>query len=119
MLFLTLYTPATARSGPPSPEHMAKMGALIEKFSRENSLVMTGPLGKNGPGGAKVSLSKGEMTAINGPFTDSTLMAAAAFALIRADSREDAVEKTKEFLQVAGDGVTELLQVIEMPPPTA
>ena len=59
MLFLSLYTPATKSSGPPAPEHMAKMGELIEKAMKEGSLVYTGPLGKSGPGGAKVRLVKG------------------------------------------------------------
>ena len=118
MMFLSLYTPAVKSSGPPSPEHMAKMGALIEKYFKENVLVTTGPLGKSGPGGAKVRLDKGEVSIAYGPFADSTLMAASGFALIRASSREDAVEKMKEFLQVAGDGVSELLQVLEMPPPS-
>jgi hypothetical protein len=45
-------------------------------------------------------------------------MGAAGFALIRAKSREDAIQKTKEFLEVAGDGESELLQVLEMPPPS-
>ena len=118
MLFLSLYTPATKPSGLPSPEHMAKMGVLIEKSMREDSLVYTGPLGKNGPGGAKVRLVKGEVTVTRGPFSDSTLMGAAGFALIRATSREDAIQKTKEFLEVAGDGESELLEVLEMPPPS-
>lgn len=97
---------------------MAKMGVLIEKFMKEDSLVYTGPLGKSGPGGAKVRLVKGEFAVTRGPFSDSTLMGAAGFALIRAASREDAIQKTKEFLEVAGDGETELLEVLEMPPPS-
>ena len=64
-------------------------------------------------------MSAPEVSIAYGPFADSTLMAASGFALIRASSREDAVEKMKEFLQVAGDGVSELLQVLEMPPPSA
>ena len=38
--------------------------------------------------------------------------------MIRATSREDAIQKTKEFLEVAGDGESELLEVLEMPPPS-
>jgi hypothetical protein len=98
---------------------MAKMGALIEKFTREDTVVFTGPLGKSGPGGAKVRLVKGEVSVTRGPFSDSTLMGASGFALLRATTREDAIEKTKEFLQVAGDGETELLEVLEMPPPNS
>jgi hypothetical protein len=116
MLFLSLYTPASKPSGPPSDEHTAKMEALIAKASRDGSLVTTGPLGMSGPGGARVGLSKGATTVERGPFTDSTLMRAAGFALIRASSRDEAITFTKEFLEVAGDGECELLQVLEMPP---
>lgn len=63
-------------SGPPSAEHMAKMGALIEKFSKDGTLVTTGPLGKSGPCGAKVRLQKGDVTVTHGPFSDSVLMGA-------------------------------------------
>jgi hypothetical protein len=117
MLFLSLYTPAVKSSGPPSPEHMAKMGALIEQFSKDGTLVTTGPLGKSGPCGAKVRLEKGDVTVTHGPFSDSVLMGASGFALFRADSREDVIQKTREFLEVAGDGESQILQVLEMPPP--
>jgi hypothetical protein len=115
MLFLSLYTPATNPSGPPSSEHMAEMGKLIEKFMKDGTLIYTGPLGKSGPGGAKVRLSKGDFTVTPGPFADSVLMGASGFALLRANSREEVIEKTKEFLEVAGDGESEILQVLEMP----
>ena len=117
MLFLSLYTPAVQPSGPPSAEHMAKMGALIEKFMKDGTLVTTGGLGKSGPGGVKVRLQRGDMTVTLGPFSDSVLMGASGFALMRADSREDVIKKTKEFLEIAGDGESQLLQVLEMPPP--
>ena len=116
MLFLSLYTPAEQTSGPPSAEKMAGMGALIEKLTREDTLVYTGGLGRSGPGGAKIRLEKGSVTVKHGPFSGSTLMGASGFALIRAGSRDEAVVKTQEFLTVAGDGECEILQVMEMPP---
>jgi hypothetical protein len=117
MLFLSLYTPAVKSSGPPSPEHMAKMGAYVEKCMKEGSVVFTGPLGRSDPGGAKVRFAKGATTVAHGPFSDSTLMGASGFALMRASSREGAVRQAREFMELAGDGETELLQVLEMPPP--
>jgi len=117
MLFLSLYTPAVNPSGPPSAEHVAKMGVLIEKFMKDGTLVSTGPLGKSGPGGAKVRLQKGDVTVTHGPFSDSVLMGASGYALLRANSREEVIQKTKEFLEVAGDGESQILEVLEMPPP--
>jgi hypothetical protein len=96
---------------------MAKMGALVEKSMQDGSLVYTGPLGKSGPGGARVRLVKGDLKVTHGPFTDSVLQGAAGFALLRAESREAAIQYVREFLESAGDGECELLQVLEGPPP--
>ncbi len=35
MQFLSLYTPAVQSSGPPSPEHMAQMGKLMEGHDQQ------------------------------------------------------------------------------------
>jgi len=116
MLFLSLYTPAVKQSGPPAPEHLAKLGAMIDKSMKDGSLLFTGPLGKSGPGGAKVRLVKGDVSVTHGPFTDSVLMGASGFALLRAESREAAIRQIEEFLAAAGDGECELLQVLDGPP---
>jgi hypothetical protein len=117
MLFVSLYTPRVKSSGPPSPEHMAKMGALVEKSMKDGTLLYTGPLAKHVPGGAKIRLSKGTATVTHGPFSDSVLMAASGFALFRANSREDAERYVKDFMEVAGDGECQILQVLEFAPP--
>jgi len=119
MLFLSLYTPSVPPSGPPAPEHMEKLGALVEKSMREGTLLYTGPLGKHVPGGAKVRLEKGKVSVTHGPFTDSVLMAASGFALFRADSRADAERYVREMMEVAGDGECQFLQVLEGPPPAS
>jgi hypothetical protein len=117
MLFLSLYTPSVKSSGLPSPEHMAKLGALVESSMRDGTLLYTGPLGKHVPGGAKIRLEKGNVSVTHGPFTDSVLMGASGFALFRADSRADAERYIRDFMTVAGDGECQILQVLEGPPP--
>jgi hypothetical protein len=117
MLFLTLYTPAQKSSHPPSPEHMARMTALMEKATQAGTLVQTGGLGMSATAGARVRLSKGEFSVDRSPSNESGFMRAAGWALLRASSREDAVQQCREFLEVAGDGESELLQVLEGPPP--
>jgi hypothetical protein len=37
----------------------------------------------------------------------------AGFALIQAKSKEDAIEQTRHFLKIAGDGESEIRQVFE------
>ena len=117
MMFLCLYTSSAPPAGPPSPEHMEKLGALVEKSMRDGTLLYTGPLARHVPGGAKVRLEKGHVSVTHGPFTDSVLMAASGFALFRAASRADAERYVQEMMEVAGDGECQILQVLEGPPP--
>jgi hypothetical protein len=119
MLFLSLYTPAKRSSAPPSPEHMARMGQLVERTMKEGRLVTTGPLAKQVPGGAKIRLVDGQTTVTHGPFPGSVLMGASGFALFKATTLADAERFTREFLEVAGDGECEILQVLEFDAPPA
>ena len=62
--------------------------------------------------GARVRLSNGKLTVTDGPFTESKELIA-GFALIRASSKEEAIELTKRFLEVAGEGESEIRQIAE------
>ena len=118
MQFLTLYTPAVAPSGPPDAEHMAKMGKLMEDMSKAGVLVATGGI-LSRKTGMKVSRSNGKFAVEDGPVSGSSLMPAAGYALLRANSREELVSHVQKFLEVAGDGTSEIIQVMDGPPPQA
>jgi hypothetical protein len=62
--------------------------------------------------GARIRLSGGKFTVIDGPFTEAKEVIG-GFALIQAKSKEEAIEITKNFLKVAGDGESEIRQVFE------
>ena len=62
--------------------------------------------------GGRIRLSEGKYKVIDGPFTESKELVA-GFALIQAASKEEAIEFIKEFLEVAGDGETEMRQIFE------
>ncbi len=110
MRFLTIYK--TAETGvPPTTEDMARMGQLIEEMTKAGVLLATEgclPSSK----GARVRLSNGKLTVTDGPFTESKEVIG-GFALIQAKSKEEAIELTKRFLQVAGDGESEIRQIAE------
>jgi hypothetical protein len=53
-----------------------------------------------------------EGTVTDGPFTESKEIVG-GFALIRVNSKEEAIKRTKTFLGIAGDGETEIRQVWE------
>ncbi|MGB6451422.1 MAG: hypothetical protein WBE92_11770 [Steroidobacteraceae bacterium] len=116
MQFLTLYTPAVASPGPPDAEHMARMGKLMEEMFKAGVLVATGGI-KSRNTGMKVTRRNGAVTIEEGPVADSSLMPAAGYALLRAGSRAELVSHVKRFLELAGDGVSEIIEVTEGPPP--
>ena len=87
------------------------MGKLIEESMKSGVLLATEgclPSAK----GARIRLSGGKFTVTDGPFTESKELVA-GFALIQARSKEEAIEYTKTFLKVAGDGETEIRQIFD------
>jgi hypothetical protein len=108
--FLSIYK--TAETGqPPTPEEMARMGKLVEDGFKSGVLLATeGCLPSIR--GARVRSSSGKLTVTDGPFTEAKELVA-GFAIIQASSKEEAIEITKNFLTVAGDGECELRQIFE------
>ena len=62
--------------------------------------------------GARVRLSNGKLTVTDGPFTESKEVIG-GLAIMQANSKEEALELVKQFIQVAGDGECELRQIFE------
>ena len=112
MLFLSLYTPAVPSSGPPSAEHMAKMGKMMNEMTKAGVLVTTGGI-LSRKTGMKVTRRNGTYLVEDGPVAGSSLMPAAGYALLRANSREELARHIKAFLELAGEGTSELIQVME------
>ena len=91
---------------------MANMGKLIEEGMKAGWL-----LGTEGclptALGARVRRSSGKISVTDGPFTESKEVVG-GFAILKANSRQEAIELTRKFLAVAGDGECELRQLYEM-----
>jgi hypothetical protein len=110
MRFLSIYQ--SVETGVfPTPEEVAKMGKLIEEQMKAGHLLAVEGCMPSATG-ARVRLSNGKVTVTDGPFTESKEVIG-GFALLQANSKEEAIELTKQFLQVAGDGECELRQVYE------
>jgi hypothetical protein len=110
--FLSIYK--SAETGvPPTQEEMTRMGKLIEEGMKAGWL-----LGTEGclPSalGARVRSSGGKVTVTDGPFTESKEVVG-GFALLQANSKEEAIELIRDFLSVVGDGECELRQLHEAP----
>jgi hypothetical protein len=113
MRFLSIYK-NVERNTPPTQEEMAKMGKLIEEGFKKGWLLGTeGCLPTSL--GARVRSTEGKVIVTDGPFTEAKEVVG-GFALIKAASKEEAIQLTRDFLAVAGDGECELRQLYEMPP---
>ncbi len=111
MKFLSIYKPGKGEGIPPTQEEMERMGKLVEEGFRAGWLVSTeGCLPSSL--GSRVRRSGDKVTVTDGPFTESKELIG-GFAILRADSKAEAVELTRKFLQVAGDGECEIRQIFE------
>lgn len=115
MKFLTLYTPSTAPSGRPTPERMAKMGAYMQASIQSGVLVATGGLTSSSAGGVRVTLQSGELSVEHGPLA-SKLQQAAGWAILNVGSRDHLIEEARKFLEIAGDGESDMIEIMEAPP---
>ena len=92
---------------PPNPEMYAAMDKLIQEMTKAGVLLATGGLA---PNPSQVISSGGKVTITAGPFTEAK-EAVVGFALVEAKSREEAIEFSRRFWQVAGDGAGEIYEV--------
>lgn len=110
MRFLSIYK-TVERNTPPTQEEMTEMSKLIEEGMKAGWL-----LGTEGclPSklGARVRRSEGKVTVTDGPFTESKELVG-GFAILKADSKEEAIQLAKNFLSVVGQGECELRQLYD------
>ena len=116
MKFLSLYK-SVERNVPPSQEEMARMGKLVEDGMKAGWLVATEGCLPTALG-ARVRSSNGKVTVTDGPFTESKEVVG-GFAILQANSKAEAIQLVKNFLQVVGEGECELRQVYEADRPNA
>ena len=110
MKFLSMYK-SVERNAPPSQEEMNKMGKLIEERMKAGWLVATEGCLPSALG-ARVRSTNGKVSVTDGPFTESKEVVG-GFAILRANSKQEAIQLARDFLQVVGDGECELRQIYE------
>ena len=110
MKFLSIYK-SVERNTPPSAEEMARMGKLVEEGMKAGWLLATEGCLPSALG-ARVRRSGGNVSVTDGPFTESKEVVG-GFAILKANSKEEAIQLAKDFLQVAGEGECELRQIYE------
>jgi hypothetical protein len=92
---------------PPDRDLYAEMGRFVEELSRAGVLLATGGLD---PNGTHVKSAAGKVTLTDGPYAEAkeTIV---SFALIEVRSKEEAIELSRRFWQIVGDGEGDIRQV--------
>jgi hypothetical protein len=94
---------------------MAAIGAYTEKNLKSGRVVMTGGLVRP-TRGIQIKCEHGKVSVTDGPFAETKELID-GFALVDVASRDEAIALASEFMQLAGDGVGEILQVFDPGPP--
>jgi hypothetical protein len=110
MKFLSIYK-TVERATPPTQQEMEEMGKLIEEGMKAGWLVATEGCLPSALG-ARVRIAQGNFTVVDGPFTETKELVG-GFAILRADSKEEAIKLTKHFLNTVGTGECELRQLFD------
>jgi hypothetical protein len=85
---------------PPTPEMMAAMGEYVQEGFRNGTLVATGALD---PRTTRIQSSGGTISVTDGPFSEAK-EAVVGWAIVEVKSKEEAIELSKRFWQIVGDG---------------
>jgi hypothetical protein len=93
---------------PPSPEMMAEMGQFIGEAVQAGVMVTTGSLKHQG---TRLQLEGGEFTVTDGPFIELKELLG-GFAVLNVNSLDEAIEWSKRFRRIIGDGETEIVQLL-------
>jgi hypothetical protein len=111
MRFLCVFK--AAEGGPPSADEIAAMGKLIGEMAAAGVLLATEGCLPSAHG-VRIRQANGKLTVTDGPFTESKEVIG-GFALIETPSKKEAIEWTKRFIAVAGDGESEIRELYPTP----
>jgi len=106
MQFLVM-DPGAEPNKPMTPEQGVEMGKFMAESYAKGMVIAQGGLP---PKGSRVRFTKGKIVVTDGPFVETKEMVL-GFAVIRVDSREEAVKWVSRLREIAGEGETSLIQI--------
>jgi hypothetical protein len=98
----TLAPEADFPLAPPDPSMYEKMDKFVQEAVNAGVIVATGGISPTSEG-AKISLKDGEYTIVDGPFAEAKEIVG-GWALMECRDLSEAVEWSKRFLGVLGEG---------------
>lgn len=115
MRFLSMVKVNESANKKPSQKLMEDMGRLMEEMFKSGKLVDTAGLGPTRDS-VRVELAQGgKISVVDGPFAEGKEVVG-GYAILEAESREEAIELARRFLQVHGtdwDIACEVRQIME------
>lgn len=107
MRFLLVTDPGEPDAPPPTPEAMAALGEFIDETVKSGILVDTGGMEVEG---TKVRYANGKFTVTDGPFAEAKELIA-GYAIVEVESKEQALEISRRFYGIMGDGAGRAIQM--------
>ena len=102
MRVLTLLKMRESGLGEPPAEMFTAMDAAIKEIDATMTIVDTNGLLPSGVAGTRIVSTDGRSTVLDGPFTESRELVG-GYALVEADTYEQAVESARKIVQVHTD----------------
>ena len=96
---------------PPDPAMYEKMGAFVEGAVKAGVIVATGGIAPTSQG-ALITLKAGEYTVVDGPFAEAKELVG-GWALMECRDLPEAIEWSKRFLGVLGEGEVRVRPVLD------
>jgi hypothetical protein len=106
----TLASEAETPTEPPSPDLYEKMGRFVEEAVKAGVIVATGGIAPTSEG-VRISLKNDEYTVVDGPFVEAKELVG-GWALMECRDLPEAVEWSKRFLGVLGEGEVRVRPVL-------
>jgi hypothetical protein len=94
---------------PPTPELFAEMDGFITEMFASGKLVSTGSLD---PYVTRIVHRGGNFTLTDGPFTEAKELVV-GWAIVNVDTKEEAIELSKRFWRLVGDGTGIIQRIYE------
>ena len=104
MRYMCLWRPGKAAN--PPEKVMAEMTKFIDETTRSGQLVLTGGWSPQSPA-TTIRNAGGKISVTDGPYAEAKEMIG-GFALLECKSLEEAIELGRRFVQIAGDGTSEI-----------
>ena len=112
MRYLALWHPRT-NAAPPAHNHYVEMGRFIKEMTRAGVLQDTGGWDPKGSA-ILVKNSGGKVTVTDGPYAEAKEVVG-GFAIFQVESKEEAVKWGTRFIEIAGDGFSEMREIPQPP----